>query len=90
MVQDSPAWTAVAVIAIVASAANLLPQVYRSWRTKSTDDLSRVAIMVVIVGNLAWLAHGIHRADWALVLANALLLASAIALLTLKKLYDKR
>jgi MtN3 and saliva related transmembrane protein len=87
---DSPIWSAIAGIAIVASAANLLPQVYRSWRTRSTRDISRVAIVIIIIGNVAWIAHGIHNGDAALVTANGVLLASAVVLLALKALYDKK
>jgi hypothetical protein len=43
----------------------------------------------MVVGNVAWLAHGVHNSDLALVVANALLLASGLALLGMKRRYDE-
>lgn len=83
-------WTAVASVAVAASAGNLIPQVVRSWRTKKTEDLSRLAIIVIMIGNIAWIAHGVHNGDRPLILANSVLLVSALTLLTLKILYDRR
>ena len=81
-------WSLIAVIAVAASASNLLPQVVRSWRTKQTKDLSPVTLWVMVVGNVAWIAHGMHEADRAIVVANALLLTSGLLLLWMKTRYE--
>jgi len=83
-------WTVIAAIAVTASASNMIPQVIHSWRTKHTSGLSAIALWTMSAGNVAWIAHGIHQADLFLVLANALLLASGVALLVMKRMYDDR
>ena len=82
-------WNVIAAIAVTASASNLIPQVIHSWRTKQTRGLSAMALWTMVVGNVAWLAHGVHNSDLALVVANALLLASGLALLGMKRRYDE-
>lgn len=47
-----------------------------------------MTLWTMVVGNIAWLAHGFHNGDIALIVANALLLSSGLALLELKRRYD--
>ena len=83
-------WTVVAAIAVTASASNMIPQVLHSWRTRQTRGLSAIALWTMSAGNVAWIAHGLHQSDLPLILANALLLASGVALLVMKRMYDER
>lgn len=81
-------WTVIAAIAVTCSASNLIPQVIHSWRTKKTRGLSAFTLWTMVVGTIAWLAHGFHNGDVALIVANALLLSCGLTLLALKRRYD--
>jgi hypothetical protein len=45
-------WDAVAVLAVLASALNVTPQLVKSYRTKRTGDISFGMIGVIITGNV--------------------------------------
>ncbi|GAA3197596.1 SemiSWEET family sugar transporter [Actinocorallia longicatena] len=49
-----------------------LPQLRRSWRTRSTEDFSWTYLTLLIAGVGAWLAYGLGSGDVAIVVANAL------------------
>lgn len=66
----------------------LVPQVVRSWRTRSTRDLSWVYLLVLAGGILLWLVYGILREDLPLVLANATSLSFVASLIAIKRSAD--
>jgi MtN3 and saliva related transmembrane protein len=62
------------------TALGFVPQVVKTWRTRSTHDISLGMFAILVAGIVAWLAYGVLIADAPLVLANAvtLLLAGTI------------
>lgn len=47
-----------------------LPQVLRTWRTRSTRDLSLPMFLIFTTGILLWLIYGLATKDLPLILAN--------------------
>jgi MtN3 and saliva related transmembrane protein len=47
------------VVALVTSIIGLFPQVYKSYKTKSTDDISMIMLINYLVCSLAWIIHGV-------------------------------
>jgi len=66
----------------------LVPQLVRSWRTRSTHDLSWMYLLVLSLGIVLWLIYGVLRADVPLVLANAVTLSLVISLIVVKAIAD--
>jgi MtN3 and saliva related transmembrane protein len=50
--------------------AAFLPQVIRTWRTRSTKDLSLFMFLVFTAGIFLWLVYGVIIRDVPLILAN--------------------
>ncbi len=48
-----------------------LPQVVRTWRRRSADDLSAGTFLLLFTGIVFWLFYGILRRDPIIILANA-------------------
>jgi MtN3 and saliva related transmembrane protein len=46
-------------VALVTSIIGLFPQVYKSYRTKSTIDISMIMLINYLVCSIAWIIHGI-------------------------------
>jgi MtN3 and saliva related transmembrane protein len=78
--------TALGLIAGVFTTACWIPQLARSLRTRSTDDLSWIYLAVFAVGVTLWLAYGLLRGDLALILSNMFALACVLTLGTVKSL----
>lgn len=45
-------------IALITSIIGLLPQVCKSYRTKSTKDVSMLMLLNYLVCSVAWIVHG--------------------------------
>ena len=48
-----------------------LPQVIRTWRTRSTGDLSLGMFLVFTTGIFLWLVYGLYVHDLPLIAANS-------------------
>lgn len=56
-------WDIVPIVAVTASALHLLPQVWKSIKTKRTKDLSWSMLLLHFVANVSWLTYGLHIAS---------------------------
>jgi MtN3 and saliva related transmembrane protein len=63
-----------------------IPQVVKTWRTRSAADISSHMFAIMALGTALWLAYGLFKTDWAIIGANtvSLLLTSSILLLKLR------
>ncbi|MBB44247.1 MAG: hypothetical protein CMM44_10865 [Rhodospirillaceae bacterium] len=61
-----------------------LPQVIKTWQSRSTKDLSLPMWLVLFVGISLWLVYGILKMDFPLLLANSVTLFLAGIVLFLK------
>jgi MtN3 and saliva related transmembrane protein len=68
-------------------AAALIPQVARSWKTKSTKDISLVWNSVYFSGIMMWLVYGMGIGSTPLTLSSMLEGSLAASLLVLKIKY---
>ncbi|MBW2976170.1 SemiSWEET transporter [Candidatus Woesearchaeota archaeon] len=64
-----------------------LPQVIKTWKTKSTGDLSLVMIIGFCAGIILWLVYGILLASLPIILANAATFVLALTILIFKIRY---
>jgi len=68
----------IGLIAAVLTTSSFVPQVYKTWKTKSAGNLSLTMYIAMFVGIILWLVYGIHLNSFSMVVAN-----SFTALLTL-------
>lgn len=61
-----------------------LPQVIKTWKSKSAKDLSLAMFFVFALGTLLWLIYGIIIQQLPIILANSITLALASVLLYFK------
>lgn len=64
--------------------AAFVPQVVRTWRTRSTDDISLSMFVLFCAGVLLWCVYGVAVRSWPIVIANTVTLALAGVILLLK------
>ncbi len=75
--------------ALITSIIGLLPQVYKSFKTKSTDDLSMVMLMNYLVCSLSWIMYGICMKSMFVVWSNVVGLITSSVSILMKRKYDK-
>ena len=57
-------------IAAVLTMTGFIPQLIKTYRTKSASDISIITILQISLGCLLWLVHGVQVHDPALVMAS--------------------
>ncbi len=70
--------------AIVLTSTAFAPQVWKSLKTKSVDDISWLMVIIHILANLSWLGYGIMRMDAVIIITDILVL-TMLAILALVK-----
>ena len=75
---------AIGFLAALLTTASFVPQVVKSWRTRSVDDLSLGMLVLYNVGVATWLAYGWLLRAAPIVAANIVTLLLALTLLGLK------
>ena len=72
--------TLLGLLAGVLTTVAFVPQVVKTWRTRSTNDISLWMFSILVAGIVAWLTYGAIIGDLPLILANGatLLLAGTI------------
>jgi len=66
---------------------SFLPQVIRSWKTKSTHDISFAMLALFGLGMLLWATYGFWINSPPIILANVITFALIIVLLAMKIRY---
>ncbi|RPD94618.1 hypothetical protein EGM88_11915 [Aureibaculum marinum] len=52
--------------------ASFVPQVYKTYKSKSTDSLSLTMLIVFFIGIILWLIYGIYVNSIAMMLTNSI------------------
>ncbi len=66
-----------------------VPQVIRTWKTKSAQDLSLGMYIILCTGILLWLIYGVIITDIPIIVANAVTLSLALIILYFKLTYKE-
>ncbi|MGE0360587.1 MAG: SemiSWEET family sugar transporter [Vicinamibacterales bacterium] len=70
--------------AATCTTASWIPQVVRTWRSRSADDLSLGMLTAFSTGVLLWLLFGLALGSRPIILANAVTLALNLLLVVLR------
>jgi MtN3 and saliva related transmembrane protein len=76
--------TALGLLAGALTTIAFVPQVLKTWRTRSTHDISLWMFSILVAGIIAWLVYGVVIQDVPLMLANAVTLLLAGTILVFK------
>jgi MtN3 and saliva related transmembrane protein len=81
---SSPLVRTIGFIAGVLTTLAFVPQVIKSWRTRSAGDFSLTMLVAFTSGVGLWLTYGILLREPPIILANAVTLLLAVMLLWMK------
>ena len=74
-------------IAAFITTASFVPQVYKTWKTKSVESLSLTMYSAFFIGIVLWLIYGIHLNSLPMILANSITSVLALLLIIFKLKY---
>lgn len=71
-------------------AISLLPQIVKSWKTKSTNDLSLSWGLISVAGQILWLMYGLGISSQSLAVMSSITLTMAVIMLVMKITYENQ
>lgn len=80
----------ISIIGVAAAAlttSSFLPQIFKAYRTKRMEDVSRYLMSMFGTGTVLWMVYGIFKGDIVIIGANAIATVFNIILLYLKFAY---
>lgn len=60
----------IGLVAAMLTTSAYVPQVYKTWKTKSAGNISLTMYIAMFTGILLWLIYGIHLNSFAMIVAN--------------------
>lgn len=81
--------TLLGLLAGVLTTISFVPQVIKTWKTKSAKDLSLGMYSIFCLGVLLWLIYGFAVSDIPVIAANMVTLIFALTLLYFKIFFDE-
>ena len=76
-------------LAAILTTAAFLPQLIRTWKTKSAEDVSISMLLMFITGLLFWILYGWKTRTFPVLFANLITLILNLSILFLKLLYQE-
>lgn len=80
--------TVLGLLAGALTTISFVPQVIKTWKTKSAKDLSLGMYSIFCTGVALWLIYGIMMEDIPIIIANAVTLLLAMMILYFKFAYE--
>ncbi len=79
----------IAIISVVLGVSTGIPQLYHTYKTKKTNDLSIYYLILWTFCSISWISYGYLDNDIALIVCDGVILVQNIYLLSAKIYYDK-
>ena len=66
-----------------------LPQLYKTWQTKTADDVSLIMLILFLTGLICWIIYGLKINSIPILVANTITFIFNFSILILKITYSK-
>lgn len=76
-------------LAALLTTLSFVPQAWHTFQTKDVSGISLGMYSAFTLGVALWLAYGLMLQAWPVVIANAVTLALALGILTMKLIYQR-
>jgi len=70
------------------TAFTFLPQVIKTWQSKSAKDVSLNMFIIAFVNEIMWLVYGFMLDNWVIISTNAVMLLMSGFMIALKVKYN--
>jgi MtN3 and saliva related transmembrane protein len=71
------------------SSITFIPQVYKTWKSKSAGDLSLLMMGIVFISTVVWMIYGIGLSLWPVIICNAIICFLSLTLIFFKLTFRK-
>ena len=74
-------------VAAVITTSSFVPQVYKTWKNKSTKDISLTMYLAMFIGVVLWTIYGVFHESIPIIVANFLTAVLLFTMIVLKLKY---
>ncbi len=60
-------------LAALLTTCSFMPQVYRTWKTRSTESLSWTMLCIAVAAAFLWLSYGVYVQDLIIIISNSIM-----------------
>jgi MtN3 and saliva related transmembrane protein len=71
------------------TSVTFIPQVYKTWQTKSAGDLSLTMLFIVLTSCIVWLVYAFALMLWPVIIANSIIGLLSVMLIYFKFTFKK-
>lgn len=71
------------------SSVTFIPQVYKTWKSKSAKDLSMLMLFIIFISTIVWLIYGVALNLWPVIVCNSVICALSLLLIFFKLSFKK-
>ena len=68
----------------------LVPQIFKAFQTKHTDDVSMYMLVISVAGNAFWVLHASMTQNLPLIVGASLISLMSVVLIIFKYMYDSK
>jgi MtN3 and saliva related transmembrane protein len=73
----------------VLSSITFIPQVYKTWKSRSAGDLSLLMMSIVFISTIVWLIYGFGLKLLPVIIANSIICVLSLLLIIFKLTFKK-
>lgn len=66
-----------------------LPQVIKTWQSKSARDVSLNMFLIAAINEVMWIVYGVLLHNWVIILTNAVVMSMSLTMIYLKFRFNK-
>jgi MtN3 and saliva related transmembrane protein len=71
------------------TAVTFLPQVIKTWKKRSAEDVSLMMFVIAVLCEVLWIIYAININNWVIILTNATLMVMALTMIYFKFRFNK-
>ena len=71
-------------IAGTLSCITFVPQIFKTWKSKSVKDISVSSFLIVVCSTIVWIGYGILKDSISVLLTNIIVFFTAVVMLWMK------
>lgn len=71
------------------SCITFVPQIFKTWKSKSVKDISVNMFIIVLLSTVVWIAYGVIKDSISIILTNILVFLTAVVMLFMKWKFSK-
>lgn len=71
------------------TAVTFLPQVIKTWKKRSAEDVSLMMFVIAVLCEVLWIIYAININNWVIILTNATLMVMALIMIYFKFRFNK-